>query len=130
MTILGQDYVYHISQDYSTSTSAESYSYVHAWIQSTNDNYLNGPDVTQNINYTADSNDFVGGYFQFYDYDSTSGTYEKYAYGNLTPSNVTVSVSAVPEQSTWAMMITAFGFAGAAFRRRGSSQNRRELLPA
>jgi len=121
----GQDYVYNESYDYDQTSSYYS-GYITSWIQSTNDNYINGPDLTQPVNYTSDSNDATGGYFQFANYDQATGIYSKYAYGNLTPSSVTVSVSAVPEQSTWAMMITAFGFAGTAFRRRkiGADRNR------
>jgi len=108
----------------SSDPSSYKYSYIDTWIQSTNDNYLNGTSFTQSVNYTTDSNDTAGASFQFYEYDYDTGATEKYAYGNLTPSNVTVSVSAVPEQSTWAMMITAFGFAGTAFRRRKPEQFR------
>ena len=126
----GQDYISHDSQDYDPSTGSLN-SYIYAWLQSTNDNYLNGPDVTQNLNYNIDSNDYTGGYFHFMNYDTASGTYDKYAYGYLTPSNVTISVSAVPEQSTWAMMITAFGFAGTALRRRKwNEEGRRFAFPA
>lgn len=117
----GQDYLWDDSEDYDQSDPNKySYSYIQSWIQSTNDNYLTGSSLTQNVNYVADSNDSVGGYFSFDEHDANTGVYEKYAYGYLSPSSVTVSVSAVPEQSTWAMMITAFGFAGTAFRRRKS----------
>lgn len=120
----GQDYVYHVSQDYIGGPTLYKNNQIYSYIQSTNDNYLIGPDITQSLNYTADSNDFTGGYFNFSQDIDADGAYEKYAYGNLVPSNVTVSVSAVPEQSTWAMMITAFGFAGTAFRRQKPGDSR------
>ena len=117
----GQDNVYHDAQDFSSSLPND-WSFVYSYVYTEFDNYLNGPDITQTVSYTADSNDHVGGGFQFREYDEVAGAYNKNAYGNLSPSSVTISVSAVPEQSTWAMMITAFGLTGAAFRRRRTGE--------
>ena len=72
--------------------------------------------ITAPFSYTVGPGDFAYANFQFYTYDSSIGKQTDYTYGSAILSNLTVEVagiSAVPEPSTWAMMI--LGFAGVGF---------------
>jgi hypothetical protein len=66
---------------------------------------------------------FYGG-FQFYSWDYENWTTDENIYGNLDSDSVTFKVTtldapigAVPEPSTWALMILGFGLVGGVIRR-------------
>ena len=69
-------------------------------------------DLSQPLSYTANSSG--GSQFWFYYGADEANPISFYTDGNP----ITVTVSAVPEPATWAMMIIGFGGAGVAIRRR------------
>jgi hypothetical protein len=77
--------------------------------------------ITTPFSHDVTSNDTTYyGRFQFYTRDYNTGTVVENTYGEVNLSNLTVELaSAVPEPSTWAMMILGFAGVGfAAYRRK------------
>lgn len=62
--------------------------------------------------------DNAKGFAQIANYDATTGSYGNVTYADLAVKTIGAKVSAVPEPSSWMLMIAGFGAVGYAMRRR------------
>jgi hypothetical protein len=115
------DLVFHEVDDFATDTIIESNNRVFNVIQSYNNNIVNTSSYLHSLSYTVQPDDVVSGAFQFFTGNPGSGTGTVNAFGSLTPQMINInglSFAAVPESTTWAMMLIGFGVIGAAGRNR------------
>jgi hypothetical protein len=94
---------YHIAYDYSSGHQEYLQNYIYNYIGSL------PASITTPFTHTVDANDteFIGKYYL------ANGAASETIYAYITTLTVTEHVAAVPEPSTWAMMI--LGFAGVGF---------------
>jgi len=82
-----------------------------------NFDFLNTTDYTASLDYDVRPGDVSTGSFRFEEF-RYDGIY--YAYGDLTATHVTIAPAplggALPEPSTWAMLLLGFGAVGAGLR--------------
>lgn len=95
------------------------------WHQfSTFSNQFDDGILLKRINYLFGPSDVARGGFLFRVWDLVTNNYDVYAAGSLVPQQINIkpiSAAALPEPSTWALMILGFGGIGAAMRRRASA---------
>lgn len=84
---------------------------------STNLSMINGLQFNQPASYTFGSQDTVGTGFQFYEFNKQVPGTARFASGQFNFASMSVEALAVPEPSTWAMIIMGIGLVGAGLRR-------------
>jgi hypothetical protein len=101
-----------------SSSGVYTYNYVDNEVHSNTGNLP--ASITTSFTYTVNpATDYAIQDFQFYTYDNGTGTLEVYAYGELSAETLTVTAGAVPELSTWALMLIGFTSLGFAAYRKG-----------
>jgi hypothetical protein len=126
--------VYDLSSGESTTLDGYTMAYTYADVGSYVTAISPSPDYHSAMSYTVGPGDLTQGSVEFDSFDNTTGyfTAENFTF---SVSSVTVSSSradlstdafyyGVPEPATWALMLTGFGGAGAALRRRRSAPAR------
>lgn len=101
-----------------------------SWISGYAASWASGLDILtsgslyQNLDLQPGSDLSLWGNFQFSSYDYGNNTYDESIYGTIDSDNMTFKVTtldapigAVPEPSTWALMLLGFGLVGGAMRR-------------
>jgi hypothetical protein len=111
------DGVFHEAQDYRAGTANAFNHYVQAGIWAETNEILSGADFTKPLSYTfAPGDQPLGGFYWLT--NNSEGAESEFAVGQFEYANVTVTAGAVPEPTTWAVMIAGMGVVGGAMRRR------------
>lgn len=89
-------------------------------IRSTVNVIVGSMDFTDPLDYFVQSGDQTSGRFATFDQDPVTGVFSRRASANLLPTRVTIAPldAAIPEPSTWAMLIVGFGLIGGTLRMR------------
>ncbi len=93
---------------------------VYAEISSTVHDFTGSTDVTAPLDYFAQPGDFTLGFFSSSVRDPNTNLFTRRVSLRFSPTRVTIAPlgAAIPEPSTWAMLIVGFGIAGGLLRRR------------
>ena len=91
---------------------------INSFGQSNVNDFVNGLDMSAFLDYTFTPEDNGGGFFQLGKTDYSTTNYDFYATADFKFSRVNIVQlsSAVPEPSTWMMVIIGFGLIGTAMR--------------
>lgn len=90
-------------------------------------NIIEAADFASYPNVDVTLQDNAKGFAQVANYDKVSGSYGNVTYADLAVKTIGAKVSAVPEPSTWMLMIAGFGTVGYAMRRRKVSYARTQV---